>query len=207
MIRPVRLTVGNLKGGVAKTTTAVHLACGLAASGRTLLVDADPQAASALDWSTVAGEAWPVTVIPWAGADLARRVKDVAGDYAHVVIDTGGENDEILGSALMVTDELVVPVAPSLIELRRLPATFQLASKVDVISPVTARVLLCKVRAGTRSGVEARELLESLDLPVMAAQIGLREQYSAAFGTVPADLGEYADVLAELTSTPAEVTP
>lgn len=207
MIRPVRLTVGNLKGGVAKTTTAVHLACGLAASGRTLLVDADPQAASALDWSTVAGEAWPVTVIPWAGADLARRVKDIAGDYAHVVIDTGGESDEILGQALLVTDELVVPVAPSLIELRRLPATFQLASKVDVISPVTARVLLCKVRAGTRSGIEARELLESLDLPVMAAQIGLREQYSAAFGTVPADLGEYADVLAELTSTPAEVTP
>lgn len=206
MIRLVRLTVGNLKGGVAKTTTSVHLACGLAASGRTLLVDADPQAASALDWSTVAGEAFPVTVIPWAGADLARRVKDVAGDYAHVVIDTGGENDEILGQALLVTDELVVPVAPSLIELRRLPATFQLAAKVDVISPVTARVLLCKVRANTRSGVEARELLEGLDLPVMATQIGLREQYSQAFGTAPADLGEYADVLAELMSTEAEVT-
>ena len=99
-----------------------------------------------------------------------------------------------------------MPVAPSLIELRRLPATFQLAAKVDVISPVTARVLLCKVRANTRSGVEARELLEGLDLPVMATQIGLREQYSQAFGTAPADLGEYADVLAELTSTDAEVT-
>lgn len=202
----MRLTVGNLKGGVAKTTTSVHLACGLARSGRTLLVDADPQAASALDWSTVAGEAFPVTVIPWSGSDLARRVKDVADDYAHVVIDTGGENDEILGQALLVTDELVVPVAPSLIELRRLPATFQLAAKVDVISPVTARVLLCKVRSGTRSGIEARELLEGLDLPVMAAQIGLREQYSQAFGTAPADLGEYAAVLAELTSTEAEVT-
>ena len=208
MIRPVRLTVGNLKGGVAKTTTSVHLACGLARSGRTLLVDADPQAASALDWSTVAGEAFPVTVIPWAGPDLARRVKDVANDYAHIVIDTGGENDEILGQALLVTEELVVPVAPSLIELRRLPATFQLAAKIDVISPVTARVLLCKVRSNTRSGIEARELLEQEEggLPVMAAQIGLREQYSQAFGTAPADLGEYEDVLAELTSTGVEVT-
>ena len=205
MIRPVRVTLGALKGGVAKTTSSVHLACGLARTGRTLLVDADPQAASALDWSTVAGESFPVTVIPWSGPDLAQRVRQVADDYAHVVIDTGGENDVILSAALMATDELIVPVAPSLIELRRLPATFELASKVDVISPVTARVLLCKVRTGTKSATDARELLEDLGMPVMAAQIGLREQYSGAFGSAPSDLGEYEDVLRELME-PAEVT-
>lgn len=197
----MRVTVGNLKGGVGKTMTAVHLAVGLARTGRTLLVDADPQAASALDWSTVAGEAWPVTVIPWSGPDLARRVRDVADDYAHVVIDTGGESDSVLSQALLVTDELVVPVAPSLIELRRLPATFELAAKVDVISPVTARVLLVKIRAGTRSAIEARQLLEGMGLPVMAAQVSLRESYAGRFGSVPDDLGEYDQVVAELTDT------
>jgi len=196
----MRLTVGALKGGVGKTMSSVHLSLGLAQTGRTLLVDADPQASSALDWSTVAGEAWPatVTVIPWSGPDLARRIKGIADDYDHVVIDTGGENDAILSEALLVTDELLVPVAPSLIELRRLPATFELAGKVDVISPVTARVMLTKVRAKTRSAADARTLLEELGLPVMAAEVSLWESYAQAFGTVPRDLGEYSKVLDEL---------
>ena len=137
----VRITVGNLKGGVAKSTTSIYLACGLAsAGGRVLLVDADGTNASALDWSSNAEE-WPTTVVvvPWPVEDLARRVRAVAGDYDHVVVDTGPEQSVLLRQALMVTDELVVPVSPSPMELRKLGHTFGAAAEVDAVSPVTAR--------------------------------------------------------------------
>lgn len=196
----MRITVGNLKGGTAKSTTAVFLALGLARTGRVLLVDADGTNASALDWSSNT-EDWPanIVVIPWAVEDLARRVKDVAADYDHIVIDTGPEQEVIIRQAMTVTDELVVPVSPYPMELRKLGQTWQAAAEIDSFSPVTARVLLAKVRAGTRSSVEARQYLEeNLQLPVMGPDINLRESYALAWGTAPTDLDQYEQVLAEL---------
>ena len=47
------VAVTGFKGGVGKTTTAVHLACFLAERGPTLLVDGDPNRSATGDRKSV----------------------------------------------------------------------------------------------------------------------------------------------------------
>ncbi len=111
----MKICVGNLKGGVGKTMTAVHLALGLSRSGRTLLVDADPEQPQAYEWSITA-EDWPVerlTVVQNASRDLANRIKPMLSDYEHVLFDVGPKNPALLRQAMMLSDDLIIPVAPS----------------------------------------------------------------------------------------------
>jgi chromosome partitioning protein len=191
----MRLTVGNLKGGVAKSTTAIYLALLLALRGeRVLLVDADATNQTCRRWAALAAM-WPslITVVGLTD-DLTRQVNAMAEDYAHVIIDTGHQQGRILRQALLAAPTLVAPVAPSALELEQLPATFDVAAEADA----AASVLLVKVRTSTRAATLARDWLAEHKLPVMGAQVHLRESYSVAYGSVPDDFGEYAGVLAEI---------
>ncbi len=195
----MRLVVGNMKGGVGKSTSAVYLACGLARTGRTLLVDADPQG-SVLAWSEEAGPEFPPTVIAWPVRDLARRLEQVASDYDHVVVDTGPAQEQLLRQALAFSDEVLVPASPSLLDVREIGRVLQMVDDVATLRPLSVHVLLTRVRAGTTSARDARQGLLEQGLPILDAQVSLRETYAQAWGTTPDPLGEYDQVLDELTA-------
>jgi len=192
----VRITCGNLKGGVGKTTTALYLAHGFARLGRTLLVDADPQG-SLLELSSRVA-LFPCTTIHWPTGDLGRRVAGVAGDFAHIVIDTGPENEKLLRQALSVTEAIVIPCAPSLFDVDRLGPTLDVVDAAADFYSVDPRILITKVRPGRRAS-DARQGLTDQGFPVMDAQVRLLDVYQEVFNDVPTDLHDYQGVLDELT--------
>lgn len=181
------ITFGNLKGGVIKTTLSVHAALYYASLGhRVLLVDADHVNRGCMVWSSGCAD-WPsnIVVVPWEGDGLARRVHDLTADgsFDVVIFDTGPQDRTVLTQALMVCEELIVPVTPSPSEVQQVGPTFNLAAEVDLMSPVTARVLLAKVRPNTISSRSARAWLDDNEFPRMDAEVGLSEVYMSTWKT------------------------
>jgi chromosome partitioning protein len=194
----MRIAVANLKGGVGKTVTSVYLATGLHRLGRTLLVDADPQQ-SALLWSEQ-DPIWPFQVISKPSRYLHRDVAELGRGYEYVVVDTGPADIGIIRSAVMAADVVIVPASPSGLDLNRLMPTTELLAEVEPIHPVTFGVLLTKVRRGTVSAREVRDVLAEAGLPVLDTTIPLAEMYAGSFGLAPVDLGAYDELVKELVS-------
>jgi len=192
----MRLAIANLKGGTGKTTTAVHLAAGLGRRARTLLVDADPQG-SATEWAGLIADR-PFDLVAAADPDLHRRLDELTAGYEHVVIDTPPSHEAIVRSAVLAVDEVVIPLAPSLMDINRLRPTLELLGAVESLNAPTVRVLLTRVRANTRTGRLSRETLETLGIPVLLTEIPLLEAYVTGFGLLPPDGHRYGALLDEL---------
>lgn len=196
----MRLAVVNLKGGTGKTTTAMLLASALGERGRTLLVDADPQA-SALSWSEQAGRL-PFSVVGLPVRDVHLRLMDLGQGYDYVVVDTPPGDVTIVRSALLAVSHVLLPIPPTLIDLDRLRPTMDLIAEAEALNPeLSVSIVLTKVRRGTKSAKGAREVLVDFGMPVLMTEIPLKESYAAAFGEVPRKVGEYTVVLDELMKT------
>jgi chromosome partitioning protein len=196
----MRLGLVSSKGGTGKTTSAVSLAMVLHRLGRTLAVDCDPQG-SLMNWSEEAAErdtSLPFTVVSMATRDVHIRLADLGVGYEHVVVDTPPGDLGIIRSAILASDIILVPVSPTGLDLNRIRPTFELLAEIAVSHPVKVGVLLTKVRRGTRSARAARGILSEHGFPAMKTEIPLAEHFAAAFGSVPAVLGEYWQLLGEL---------
>ena len=202
---PLRLTVGNLKGGVARSTTSIMLALALVqrTGQRVLLVDADRANGTSFEWSEYAGEVWPaeVNVVYLPSQLLGKRVREMWPD-GHLIIDTGNDSTT-LRQALLVTDQLLMPIGATPSEATRLTPTLQAAAEVASIKPIELSILFTRTKPNTISFREAWEQLKQMEgdvegLHVLDVNVPFQLLYSQAFGTAPTNLGVYPEVLDEI---------
>ncbi len=155
------VTVVGFKGGVGKTTTAVHLAACLQMKKPTLLIDGDLNR-SATGWSQRGA-------LPYRVVD-ERQAARFSRDYEHIVIDTparpGPEDLEALAEGC---DLMIVPSMPDALSLEALTLTVETLRKLP---RARYRVLLTIVPPWpSRDGDEARLMLEEAELPLFKGTV------------------------------------
>lgn len=162
------ISVCGFKGGVSKTTTAVHLAWYFAGKGSVLLVDGDPNH-SATGWSQRGN-------FPFRICDLMAAAKFSQGiDFT--ILDTPARPDaEELRAIAEGCDLLILPTSPDALAIE---ALFQTAETLRSLENCRVLLSMCDVRKqsmvdAARKGIEARQL------PLFKSEIRLYTAYQKA---------------------------
>ena len=158
------ITVTSYKGGVGKTTTAIHLAAYLQRLAPTLLVDGDA-IRSATKWSQRGDEKG----LPFKVVTHAQMVGHIR-DYQHIIIDTeGNPTDDDFKDLASNCDLLVIPAVPESVATDGLTHTL---AKLHQLRNARHRVLLTMVPPKPRTdGQQLRDMLTAQGIPVFVTEI------------------------------------
>ncbi len=213
------MTVGSTKGGVGKSTLALHLAVSWARAGRdVLLVDGDRQGSvqKFIAARADSGRTPVVACVQYVDGRVPRdQVRLQAPRYQDVLIDAGGHDSPALRAALFVGDAVLVPFRPRTVDVQ---AIGDMAALIDEARQARDGLLAIAVLNMADPGrssdnVDAIGALADFPQPVaLEAKVVEREAFpnAAGFGLsvdelLPRDAKACEELEASATEVPAMV--
>jgi chromosome partitioning protein len=125
--------------------------------------------------------------VPCIVLEDARTLRQQVGllrpKYQDLVIDVGGKDSSALRSALLVTDVLVLPVAPESVELWAIDDVVEVIEEAQALHPFRVLVVLNRAKSSGQDNADTRAMVaEYPQLTMLAPSIGHRSVFSSAFG-------------------------
>ncbi len=167
------------KGGTGKTTLSVHLAVQATLDGmRVLLLDMDPQASATAWWKRRSDEC--PELIQGRG-DALPGILEQAQAYDLMIADTAPHSSADSGACARLSDHVIIPIRPAILDLDAIGATTSIVSEVRSSNAIVLNA--CpppKLFGEPRIVSEAREALKMHGLPVCEVAISQRAAFSHA---------------------------
>jgi chromosome partitioning protein len=158
------ITVGNIKGGVGKTTIAVNLAAYQATQGESVcLIDADDQGTATLFTEIREHELEnsDYTCVAVRGAQVRSQGMSLSKKFDHTIIDCGGRDTEAFRAALTICDVLVIPLAPRSFDFWAVTKLTRLLDDVESVRDLPD--IYAVVNMADATGTDNEEVKEALN--------------------------------------------
>ena len=159
------IVVANPKGGVGKSTLATNLAGYLARQGHAVMLGDVDRQQSARGWLALRPLGLPA-IATWQvqHGDVVRPPKGTT----HAVLDTpAGLHGKRLDEVMRLADSLLVPLQPSLFDIRATHDFVQQLKAHRRGDKVRLALVGMRVREGTIAAEQLRGFLAKLGLPVL----------------------------------------
>jgi chromosome partitioning protein len=172
----------NSKGGVGKSTLAVHSAVWLLEKGmRVALVDADVQGSSSV-WLREASAETALFRLATPD-DVLDQIPKIQAEFEHVIVDGPAGLSEVTRSILLMADMTFLPCGPSVLDLRAANDAIRVVRQVQNIrkGPPKAILVPNKLQIQYRLSQELLATARSLEIPA-SSPLRLRQAYADAVG-------------------------
>ncbi len=185
---------GGIKGGVGKTTVAVHLAVLAAAAGReVLLIDGDSQG-SASDFTAIRREARGgdagYSNVQLFGASIRAEGLRLAPKYDELIIDVAGRDSAGQRAAIAIADIVILPFLPGSFDIWGLERTIDIIEEARAYNEnLRTFALLNRADPSDRDNIAAINTVDAINtiegvggIQVLRSRLGNRKAFRSASG-------------------------
>lgn len=153
----------NLKGGVGKSSTAVHFAYWLSVLKRkkVAVVDADAERSST-KWLKAVDSNFPVETLSDPD-ELAERIPQLAEQYQWVTIDNAANSSEATRMTVLNSDVVVIPITPTGLDMATATSAVRLVRQMQRDSKPKVGLFINRALKNTKLLRDAKDLLENLE--------------------------------------------
>ena len=176
------IALSNSKGGVGKSTIAVHLAVWLAEQGRSVaLVDSDVQSSSSV-WLKEAAPQIPSFQLHTA-EDVVAKLPEISANYDFSIADGPAGLSEVTRALLCLSDIALFPCGPSILDLRAVIEAVNVLKQIQHIRAGLPRAVIVpnKLQPQYRLSKELLQTVQNFGMPA-GDGLRLRQAYADAAG-------------------------